>query len=378
MALKKNLKTAVKSIFQKRSIIVMSNKGTRHVSLSAHAQLGMFVSIMALVGAGSYSTGKYMAAREVMASQDETLNTLANSHVQRSFSFLPPSLTPNERMASASASAAADAGFGNLSTMDQSKMLARIAYLEGRERELMKQNDQIMVTVREKAKGQIANLEEVIRATGLEPGSLSKEASRGKPVDKDLEEDTATLASSTTGAQGGPFVPKTLAPKDPLKAFDRALSRSVYEIETLKSVLRVLPLVAPVKQASLESGFGGRVDPFSGRMAFHSGLDLAAPYGSDVHATNNGKVIIAEYRGAYGNMVEIQHGLGVSTRYAHLSSINVVPDQIVAKGTKVGVQGSTGRSTGPHVHYEVRYNDRPINPAKFLAAGKLYVSQNNQ
>lgn len=369
MALKKTLKAAANTVFQKRSIIVMSSKGTRHVSLTARKQALMLGTIIAVVGWGSYSTGKYMAAQEVMASQDETLNTLANSHVQRSFSFLPPSLAPNERMAANTAQG--DSSFG-ISTMDQDKMMARIAYLEGRERELMKQNDQIMTTVREKVSGQIANLEQVIRATGLEPASL---AARSKPSKDELADENIT--SAETGAKGGPFVPEgSTQPRDPLKTFDRELSHSVRQIESLKGVLNILPLVSPVKRASLESSFGGRVDPFSGRMAFHAGLDLAAPYGSDVFSTSAGKVTAAEYRGAYGNMVEIDHGLGISTRYGHMASLNVEPGQVVTKGEKIGVQGSTGRSTGPHVHYEVRVNDRPVNPAKFLSAGKLYVSQN--
>ncbi len=374
MTLKKSLKTTFNSIFQKRSVIVMSSKGTHHVSLSARKQMLLLTTVIAVVGWGSYSTGKYMAARDVMASQDETLNTLANSHVQRSFSFLPPTLSPNERMAATSAQG--DSSFGGLSSMDQDKMMARIAYLEGRERELMKQNDQIMITVRDKVKGQIANLEDVIRATGLEPAQLAKDTPRKPSKDEVLEEDNAALTPSQTGAKGGPLVPEGGKLNNPLKSFDREMSQSVQQIETLKSVLRILPLVAPVKQASLESSFGGRVDPFTGRMAFHAGVDLAAPYGADVFATSAGKITAAEYRGAYGNMVEIDHGLGVSTRYGHLSKIGVEVGQQIAKGEAIGVQGSTGRSTGPHVHYEVRYNDRPLNPAKFLSAGKLYVSQN--
>ncbi len=371
MVLKKHIKTATKSLFQKRSVIVMSTGGTHHVSLSARAQLGMFASLIALVGAGSYSTGKYMAARETLAAQDETLNTLANSHVQNSFNFLPPTLASNERMATA-ATAPGESSFVGLSAMDQNKLMARVAYLEGRERELMKQNETIIATVREKVSDQIAGLENVIRNTGLEPSAIVKV----KPSKDPLED--AALTAPSTGAKGGPFISQRAAQADEIKRFEYEMSRHVRRIDALKNALNTIPLVAPVAKASFESPFGGRVDPFSGRMAFHSGVDLAAPYGSNVFATSSGKITIAEYRGAYGNLVEIDHGLGLTTRYGHLSSINVTVGQEISKGEKLGVQGSTGRSTGPHVHYEIRMNDRPMNPSKFLSAGKQYVSQNAQ
>ena len=118
------------------------------------------------------------------------------------------------------------------------------------------------------------------------------------------------------------------------------------------------------------SGFGARIDPFTGRYAFHPGIDFAGPWGSVVHATAPGTVVFAGNRGGYGNMVEIDHGYGIHTRYGHLSMISVRVGTRIAKGAALGRVGSTGRSTGPHVHYEVWYDDVVKNPNNFIEAGR--------
>ena len=118
------------------------------------------------------------------------------------------------------------------------------------------------------------------------------------------------------------------------------------------------------------SGFGARIDPFTGRYAFHPGIDFAGPWGAPVHATAPGTVVFAGNRGGYGNMVEIDHGFGIHTRYGHLSAITVQVGAQVDKGAAIGRVGSTGRSTGPHVHYEVWYDDVVRNPSNFIEAGR--------
>jgi murein DD-endopeptidase MepM/ murein hydrolase activator NlpD len=113
-----------------------------------------------------------------------------------------------------------------------------------------------------------------------------------------------------------------------------------------------------------------RPDPFTGRYAFHPGIDFAGPWGSTVRATAPGTVVFAGNRGGYGNMVEIDHGFGIHTRYGHLSRISVRPGAKVEMGAAIGRVGSTGRSTGPHVHYEVWYDNVVKNPNNFIEAGR--------
>jgi murein DD-endopeptidase MepM/ murein hydrolase activator NlpD len=124
----------------------------------------------------------------------------------------------------------------------------------------------------------------------------------------------------------------------------------------------------------ITSGFGARLDPFLGRPALHTGVDFRAISGSPARATAGGTVIIAGEAGGYGNMVEIDHGNGITTRYGHLSEIDVTVGQVVAKDAIIGHTGSTGRSTGPHLHYEVRVDGAPIDPMTFINAGHQIAS----
>jgi murein DD-endopeptidase MepM/ murein hydrolase activator NlpD len=116
----------------------------------------------------------------------------------------------------------------------------------------------------------------------------------------------------------------------------------------------------------VRSSFGGRSDPFSGEGAFHTGIDLAAPKGTPVHVTADGVVASAGWAGAYGKLVVVDHGNGLETYYAHLSQFLVLPGQEVQRGQVIALSGGTGRTTGPHVHYEVRLGGTPINPYKYL------------
>jgi len=167
---------------------------------------------------------------------------------------------------------------------------------------------------------------------------------------------------------GGPFIPVTTA-----AGFDAAVEQARQTLALLERFRRAsaaLPLGRPTAgDTELTSGYGVRVDPFTRGPALHTGVDFRADYGAAVRATGAGQVLSAEPAGGYGNMVEIAHANGITTRYAHLSSLAVVPGQQVAAGTIIGRIGSTGRSTGPHLHYETRIDGQPVDPQRFLNAG---------
>jgi murein DD-endopeptidase MepM/ murein hydrolase activator NlpD len=126
----------------------------------------------------------------------------------------------------------------------------------------------------------------------------------------------------------------------------------------------------PVRVGYLSSGFGRRIDPFHGNFAFHAGFDFAGPEGSDIVATGSGMVVFAGRKAGYGEMVEVSHGDGISTVYAHCSKVLVRVGDIVSEGQVVAKLGNTGRSTGPHVHYEVRREGKAINPSAYVAAAR--------
>jgi murein DD-endopeptidase MepM/ murein hydrolase activator NlpD len=172
-------------------------------------------------------------------------------------------------------------------------------------------------------------------------------------------------------AAGGPLiaVDKATIFETKVKELDEALDA----LAAVKSKARKLPIANPAPGLAITSTFGVRRDPILGTPALHSGMDFRAPTGTRVHATAPGIVVKAGRNSGYGRMVEVDHGNGFSTRYAHMSRISVKVGQAIDTGDVVGESGSTGRSTGPHLHYEVRRNGDAIDPLRFLKAGKKVV-----
>ena len=167
--------------------------------------------------------------------------------------------------------------------------------------------------------------------------------------------------------QGGPARPVSSAAQ--LAALEAKTEKLEREMRMYESFLRsrgVIPAIWPV-YGRLESGVGGRRNPFTGRgHEYHEGQDIDAAWGTPVEAAASGKVTIAGWQRGYGNVVYVDHGSGISTRYGHLSRINVSIGQSVTTGDIIGLVGSTGRSTGPHLHYEVRINNQPVDPKPYL------------
>jgi len=195
---------------------------------------------------------------------------------------------------------------------------------------------------------------------------------RMRGVFSDLGLDMAQLEAATPRApMGGPFVPVKLTAN--AGAFERQLYRinvTRAQVERLNRTLALVPYRKPViGEVEFTSGFGVRSDPFLGRPAMHTGLDFRAAMGDPVRATANGKVVSAGWSGGYGRMIEIDHGNGLSTRYGHLSEIGVKVGDQIKIGQVIGEVGSTGRSTGPHLHYETRIDGEAVDPQKFLRAG---------
>ncbi len=193
--------------------------------------------------------------------------------------------------------------------------------------------------------------------------------------------DSASLASPSEGL-GGPLIdgkdPKALAAVLDVEAdFAQRVQHaaaSLDDMKTLDDAVQKIPLAVPTLHTTRSSGFGVRFDPFTGRPAFHSGQDFAGAFSTPIYATAPGVVSFTGVRSGYGNTIEIDHGGGFKTRYAHLQGIAVNVGQRVAVGQRIGAMGSTGRSTGPHLHYEIWVDGKPQNPDRFLRAGE-YVQQ---
>lgn len=181
----------------------------------------------------------------------------------------------------------------------------------------------------------------------------------GLPVD---------TSSAKESGLGGPLI--AVGDAGGFDAKVRELDQALDKLEHVKAEARKLPIANPAPDRPVSSSFGVRTDPILGTPALHSGLDFRAPTGYPIKATAPGIVTKAEWNGGYGRMVEIDHGNGFTTRFAHMSEIDVAEGDHIEAGTVVGKVGSTGRSTGPHLHYEVRRNGTAVDPVRFLKVGR--------
>jgi murein DD-endopeptidase MepM/ murein hydrolase activator NlpD len=186
------------------------------------------------------------------------------------------------------------------------------------------------------------------------------------------------------GGQGGPLL---LAQPQNAAEFDLVLGRlerhlefrtdslTALESQLLDEQVRrsLLPTITPILGNYVGSGFGWRVDPIVGAGALHEGIDFVADIGTPVVAAAGGVVVMADRHPQYGNLIEIDHGNNFTTRYAHLSKLSVKEGQVVRRGKEIGLSGNTGRSTGPHLHFEVRFNGVAQNPARFLQQGSQFA-----
>ncbi|MFO0389475.1 MAG: M23 family metallopeptidase [Alphaproteobacteria bacterium] len=348
------LKNYVNVWFHKRNVIIVSEHKVKHLHVSGRMQ---FAALMLAVGCifwASYSTGRYMAARHTLKEQAIAMRAMTPIR-------LSEPLIAEEKNIPEVEIAAADT-----SSLSQPELLARVAMLEKQVDDLKTSKEDIIERVKLKTSGQIDELEAIIEQTGLSPKDLKRNFVQKKALPK------PQASTKTDKGMGGPFIPDTsyIATPEENELFTR-----LDELAALKQIIGLLPLASPMKNGEEQSHFGRRIDPFSGRLAFHSGLDISGPNGSQIYATGDGKVKKAEWSSTYGNYVDIDHGYNISTRYAHLSRINVSAGQKIKKGDVLGIQGSTGRSTGNHLHYEVRYREQTLNPKKFLNAGQ-YVLEN--
>lgn len=176
----------------------------------------------------------------------------------------------------------------------------------------------------------------------------------------------SVAVEDTSQNKGGPFT----------KVSTKSFESLILKVDQDLQIIRPIPLGYPVKAKRISSGFGRRIDPINSQSGFHDGIDLSGKMGSEIKATADGKVIERGHNNTYGKYIKINHGNDFMTMYAHNSKIIARKGTEVKRGDIIALLGNTGRSTGPHLHYEVRHKGRPINPAKFININKL-VSLNN-
>ena len=196
-----------------------------------------------------------------------------------------------------------------------------------------------------------------LRRMGLTPNRIASQAAMGGPLEE-VNENNASAASAD--------------------AQFRSLVMSWKRLDSLEEAAIAIPSMQPVAEMRLTSSFGVRSDPFRGTQAMHAGLDIPGPVGTPIYATADGIVSRSQRAGAYGLLIEVNHGKGIQTRYAHLSKMLVDANTRVRRGQLIGLMGSTGRSTGPHLHYEVRIDGRAVNPTPYIQAGDQLVAMQDR
>jgi murein DD-endopeptidase MepM/ murein hydrolase activator NlpD len=374
-------------LFCKRSVIIISDHKTQHVPFAAGTQALFALAAAGFIVWGAFSSGSYMAAQKVIDEKEKKLANFAqeNERVSAEFTLLKQDLQKLADSGKGSKSAEVAKEIveqyadkpGTVDAADDVKskydvVFNRIQFLENRVKELQTNHDEIMADIRTTTGGKIKELEKVIARTGVSKDELQR-AADAKRVQEDQRREkygrTEGAESALGGGQGGPFAPVPVT--SVLKEKDAALYFDLRKLMSLNDIVGSMPLATPIAYSNYRttSGFGARVDPFRGTLSQHAGVDLAGPEGTKILAANTGRIDFAGWKTAYGNVVDVKHELGFTTRYGHLSKILVRPGQLVKKGQVIAIQGSTGRSTGDHLHYEVQYQGKAINPTNFLKVG---------
>lgn len=376
------------SLFCKRSFIIISDHNTQHVPFSGRAQAIAAFGAFGFIVWASFSSGSYMAAQKVIDEKEQKLATFAseNERVSAEFTLLKQDLTKlaeggkGTKTAEAAKEIVAQfEGKGTTAAGDDDAakkydaVFNRIQFLENKVKDLQSTHDQMIADIKATTGGKIKELEKVIARTGVNGEELMRAAEAKRQQEDQNKEKYGRIeddAKENAGGQGGPFVPSS--PGAMLREKETELYFNLRRLTNLNEVVTAMPIDVPLASDNyrVNSRFGTRVDPFRGTLAFHAGVDLAGPRDAKVVAPQAGRVEFAGWKTAYGNVVDVKHELGFSTRYGHLKQILVRPGQLVKKGQVIAIQGSTGRSTGDHLHYEVRYDDKPINPSNFLKAGE--------
>ena len=357
-----------------RELFLFTGDQVRCITLSPRRQMiaaGVLALGVVAVAAGStwssYTSGIYFSTIAHLVSAERQVSVLGRRNEAAS-----------RELADVKARMVAMMQARNEVAGERDGLVKRVAELEARLAAL--ETDQKALLARLGRRTSSPNkIEAAVAMTGLNLNKLLQAASKESDV-----------ASTAAGGEGGPFVayrPEREAKQGVRAAsfgngdspFERAVSALDPQDErsqSLRWIMTHLPLTAPLEEYRFVSGYGPRIDPIIGRIAMHYGLDLTSEPGSAVVATAPGHVVFAGWHGNYGKLVEIDHGMGIHTRYGHLSSISVEVGSEVAARAPIGIIGSTGRSTGRHVHYEVLVDQRHCDPMKFMKAGQYVLGKN--
>lgn len=370
-------------IFAKRTIVFVTNEKIRSVSMGPLVQ-GCFILFIAWVGNLFIQSLYYNKILSAKSNEISHLKSV-NGYFNEEFKDVNAKIGKiNEYLISVTGSEEQKASSGESNFQEPKKFKEK--NLSGRDKNTLNEIkiiEQKLANIEDVAMSRITKIEDALVITGLNLKKIPQKELKQKYSDaiEDLKIAKIETNNSKNIGRGGPLVEDNSidrALKLSNLIYDDSLERKVTNIRfsgefdylmSLEKMITLMPFAKPMKNYYISSGFGKRFDPINRRVARHRGLDFVGSRREKIISPSNGKVILAGRYGDYGKAVVIDHGFGVTTRYGHLSKIYVKKGQKITKGEVIARQGSTGRSTGPHLHYEVRYKNRPLNPRKFLEAG---------
>jgi murein DD-endopeptidase MepM/ murein hydrolase activator NlpD len=319
--------TPALSFFRDRDLFIHDGTRLRRFRLSAPVQAFFFIVMMVLIAWSGYAAARMVAAGPQVVSLSDATEARARKIEQRQ--ALIEAIVTGQNIDEAAIAAAAVGG-----PASATGPLARVEH------------------------AQLEQAALIARALDVRYQTTAAELKK------------LGLSPSQVTSVGGPF--EAAGKADPTF---KQLFTSWKKLDTLQDGAIAVPSDKPVRTAAFTSGYGYRSDPFQGRAAMHAGIDLAGAVGTPIYATADGIITDAGYNsGGYGNLIKIDHGRGIETRYGHLSKMAVYAGQRVKRGDMIGRMGSTGRSTGSHLHYEVRIDGRPVNPVPFMKATDYLVA----
>ena len=366
----RNLRQRISALFQDHEIFIRTHGNVRFLRISAvwQKRVALIVGAVLLVWAGItlailanqlLTSGERaeVAAKQAAAAaaeariakyRDRVAETAADLEERQDqldewsdahFGVEPAAATPDDDGAAKPEPAALETSAIDPTLPPEAQALARIE----------KRQEAFAARLLAAVNARAAKAEVAVAQLGLDPKSLVRNAAAGR---------------------GGPFIPYPgkMGKANALGPSFAALEGALFRMEVLERTLVAVPSGKPADVLMLSSSFGYRSDPFTGAGAMHAGIDFPGPLGTPIVAAAPGRVVFVGQKSGYGNVVEVDHGQGILTRYAHLSGFNTVVGSQVAAGQQIAKMGSTGRSTGSHLHFEVRLNGVAVNPRRFLEA----------
>jgi murein DD-endopeptidase MepM/ murein hydrolase activator NlpD len=350
-------------VFVPREIILRASGQVSYIRLSSRAQKFGAAALCVATWWAAFATTSHVVHKVTLAAKDKAIAGHQSAY-QDLESELTQALADQARLeaqiAGLSLSLGREIEIGGELAQQREALEHRVDGLRQRLVSLREAHEGVIKRFRELAMIRANAIESVIAVTGLDAQRL-----------------LASVEESGAGT-GGPLIPVDeasagLGPNAGLAVSLAGLNDQWGRLFALQEARRILPLAAPLGQFWISSTYGDRKDPFTGEKSHHAGLDMVAPLGAGIRAPAPGRVVFVGKQGGFGRTIEIDHGHGITTRFAHLSKILVEHAQQVERGQKIATLGNSGRSTGPHLHYEIRSWDQTLNPVKFMEAGRRSI-----